>query len=94
MVNDSYVNVTSDIIFELRTGGEITLWNNLLSLQNKQKRERERKQQQQQANNMQVLSKTQKSRERLDNTTTFTVNLCVYNRLHIVIVLKNTKSWE
>lgn len=32
--------------------------------QNKQRRERERKQQQQQANNMQVLSKTQKSRER------------------------------
>lgn len=32
--------------------------------QNKQRRERERKQQLQQANNMQVLSKTQKSRER------------------------------
>ena len=40
----------------------------LTFLQNKQRRDRERRQQQQQANNMQVLSKTQKSRERLVHT--------------------------
>ena len=33
-------------------------------MQNKQRRERERRQQQQNAANLQVLSKTQKSRER------------------------------
>ena len=46
-----------------------------LLLQNKQRRDRERRQQQQQANNMQVLSKTQKSRERLVSFTRLNKNL-------------------